>query len=388
MAAQRFASGRRHKVMRILIGIALIGIVGFGVGAALLRTDDPDRLVVHEWGTITTRHAPDGTPDGRLNRIDSADVLPSFVHRFEPDVTRDDSSRALGKSPLVPGRPDITMRLETPVIYFYPPDRGRMRPFDVSVRFRGGVLNEFYPSARASLEVDVDRVNAKRERGLGLAWDGKMLDNYVVGALGWSGIALNDNVRIPQTDHHAWLAPRHVRSTGVAVPGGEGERYLFYRGVAHLDAPVQTQRLGNEVVLRAPRRAFWLDSGRATISKAWLVDVKAGGAVAFRDLGQLAFSREDGGATLASARLFGSGDHSAIGAATLRASMNRALVDAGLFEDEADAMLETRRESYFNTPGLRIFYLVPDEWIAYHLPLSISEPAVVTRVIIGRIDLR
>jgi hypothetical protein len=78
-------------------------------------------LVVHEWGTITTIHSASGQPHGGLNRIDASDVLPDFVHRYEPEQTGQDPAKAFGKSPLVPGRPDVTMRLETPVIYFHPP---------------------------------------------------------------------------------------------------------------------------------------------------------------------------------------------------------------------------------------------------------------------------
>src|SRR5690349_15693297 len=82
-------------------------------------------LVVHEWGTVTTIHAASGQPQTGLNRIDAADVLPDFVHRYEPAHTRHDPAQQFAKSPLVPGRPDVTMRLETPVIYFHPPAGGK-----------------------------------------------------------------------------------------------------------------------------------------------------------------------------------------------------------------------------------------------------------------------
>lgn len=68
-------------------------------------------LVIHEWGTITTHHRADGTPEGRLNRIDDSEVLPLFVHKFEPEQTSSDSNHNSGKSQLVPGRPDVIMRL-------------------------------------------------------------------------------------------------------------------------------------------------------------------------------------------------------------------------------------------------------------------------------------
>src|SRR5918999_3020224 len=128
----------------------LLGIVG------VRGAERVSPLVVHEWGTITTRHAPDGTPEGRLNRISKSEVLPAFVHRYEPPTTKDDPEKSLTKSPLTPGRPDVTMRLETPVVYFYPPAGSASVPsFDVGVEFRGGIVNEFYPRGEPSVEVDV-----------------------------------------------------------------------------------------------------------------------------------------------------------------------------------------------------------------------------------------
>ena len=68
-------------------------------------------------------------------------------------------------------------------------------------------------------------------------------------------------------------------------------------------------------------------------------------------------------------------------------TMKRALVTAGLYDHEAEALLETWKGSYFRASGLRLFYLVPNEWLDHFLPLRISTPNVLTRVIVGRIDL-
>src|SRR5687768_7310874 len=112
-------------------------------------------LVVHEWGTITTIHDFAGKPQTGLNKIDASEVLPDFVHRYEPEHTRHDPAKVFAKSPLVPGRPDVTMRLETPIIYFHPPAGTKYEtPIDVEVNFRGGILNEFYPAAEAAVRVD------------------------------------------------------------------------------------------------------------------------------------------------------------------------------------------------------------------------------------------
>jgi hypothetical protein len=372
---------KRLSVSLLALGL-LLGIL------AVCGAERTSPLMVHEWGTITTRHAPGGTPEGRLNRISESEVLPAFVHRYEPPATQDKPEKSLGKSPLTPGRPDVTMRLETPVLYFYPPANSTsVPPFDVSVTFRGGIVNEFYPRADASVEVDVDRVNAKIEAGHLKSWDGAVLNNYVTGGLRWRGLSLKETVAIPRTSSHAWLAPRRVRSTGVATASGEGERYLFYRGVAHLDALVQTELSATEVRLRAPRRLHWMPAPSMTIGNLWLVDIRADGSAAFREYTQIGIAKDGASRELRRIPLFAGTDYTTGNLGALRRSMKQALVTAGLFEDEAEAMLETWNESYFGTPGLRIFYTVPDEWLSYFLPLQISVPHELKRVLVGRIDL-
>jgi len=71
----------------------------------------------------------------------------------------------------------------------------------------------------------------------------------------------------------------------------------------------------------------------------------------------------------------------------LRKPMKRSLIAGGLYTSEAEALLETWDPSYFRAPGLRLLYLVPNEWIAYYLPLTITAPHELKRVIVGRIDL-
>ena len=378
------------KRTRLGVSLALVlGIVGVrGAEPASSASRGPAPLVVHEWGTITTRHRPNGMPVGRLNRISQSDVLPTFVHRYEPAPTKDDPENSFEKSPLVPGRPDVTMRLETPVLYFYPPaGSASLPPFDVRVDFRGGIVNEFYPRAEASVEVDVERVNAKITAGYIKSWDGKVLNNYVVGGLRWNGLSLRDTVPIPRTSSHAWLAPRRVRSTGVLTDSGEGERYLFYRGVAHLDALVQTRLSANEVRLRAPRRLHWMRSPSMTIGNLWLVDIRPDRSAAFREYSRIGIEKNAASRELQRIPLFSEKDYTSRSLGELREAMKRALVAAGLFDDEAEAMLETWKESYFRTPGLRIFYTVPNEWLSYFLPIQISVPHELTRVLVGRIDL-
>jgi hypothetical protein len=71
----------------------------------------------------------------------------------------------------------------------------------------------------------------------------------------------------------------------------------------------------------------------------------------------------------------------------LRRELGDVLVAEGLFKDEAQAMLETWQLSYFESEGVRLFFVLPPSWTDAHLPLSISAPADITRVMLGRVEL-
>ena len=110
------------------------------------------------------------------------------------------------------------------------------------------------------------------------------------------------------------------------------------------------------------------------------------GVVAFREHGPVTLVKEKPGMELGHIRRFTDADYKAEGVKLLRASLKRALLKQGLYADEAEAMLNTWKASYFEKPGLRLFYVVPREWTDYFLPLTISVPARVNRAIVGRID--
>jgi hypothetical protein len=373
--------------MKWIATLSTAGIVSAMFAGRFTAAKSP--LIVHEWGTITTRHAPDGTPRGRLNHVSGADTLPNFVYRYEPDATSRDPNTSLVKTSLVAGRTDVTMRLETPVMYFYAP-RGAttVPPFDVDVHFRGGILNEFYPRGDASVALDSDLLDGSSAPGpAGSRWNGAVLDSNVVGRLRWRGVSLRDSVSVRPTTSHVWLAPRRVHAAGVAAISGEAERYLFYRGVAHLDALVQTALSGADVRLRAPKDLGWMREPSMTIPKLWLVEVRTDGSAAYRAHDAITIARSGPSADVGRLGLFARGEFGPGKLDELRASMKRALIAAGLYDDEAEAMLETWGDSYFHHPGLRLFYIVPAAWVNYHLPVEISAPHEMTRVLVGRIDL-
>ena len=347
-------------------------------------------MVIHEWGTITTVHAADGTPQGGLNKIEESEVLPPFVHRYEPESTRFDPKKKLVKAPLVPGRPDVTLRLETPVIYFHPPAGKQYdTPIDVAVQFRGGVINEFYPNAAASVRLDTARISEKISAGvIPRQWTGEVLNNFVVGSLAWKGVKLHDTVSAPLTQDPVWLAPRDVQAASVFLPdSGEGERYLFYRGVGALPALLQTRLKSGQITVSAPANLVWLEADSVALPNVWHVDVRENHTIAFREHGALTLHKAQAGKEVGRFKRFSNSDYAAANLQGLRASLKAALIKDGLFADEAEAMLNTWKHSYFEKPGLRVFYLVPRVWTDHFLPLTFSVPARVNRVIVGRIDL-
>jgi hypothetical protein len=202
-----------------------------------------------------------------------------------------------------------------------------------------------------------------------------------MGQLKWNGLRLGSesSAQPPQTSERVWLAPRNVASTPITTADGkEAEKYLFYRGVGHLDAPlvVRQQDRRVHVALRSGENAPILKG----IPASWLVRVFPDGRVWY-----LAF----GGKSAAQASLQLPADEAASHAnlKALQAALRDALIAQGLFGDEAQAMIETWELSYFKSEGLRVFSLLPRSWTDHYLTVSLSTAASITRVMLGRVEL-
>jgi hypothetical protein len=69
------------------------------------------------------------------------------------------------------------------------------------------------------------------------------------------------------------------------------------------------------------------------------------------------------------------------------AELERILIARGLYPKEAQAMLNTWRDSWFKE-GTRLFYIVPAKMIESILPLDINpKPTGIVRVFVGRVEL-
>jgi len=326
-------------------------------------------VAVHEWGTFTSLQDEEGRTLSGINTDD--EPVPAFVHDVSRGLLIHPSINApIGASKGVnASRQDVTMRLETPVLYVHAPEDFQAS-FGVKVEFRGGWLTQFYPEARS----ECPGLKPEQE-GFG-----KLLPE-AVGSLEWTGVTLApENARGPKTSDRVWLAPREVTARMLSTPKGESERFLFYRGVGNLDAPLQAIRntAGVEIRPHGPM-------GRK-VRKLWLVEILPNGTAAFRPVPTSGANAE----RLAAAPDFRREEFTAYAVEQLRAAMKTALVEEGLFDDEAEAMLNTWQISYFKSAGLRLFFITPPEWNEAILPLTLSgfpEETKITRVMVGRIEL-
>lgn len=336
-----------------------------------------EKWAVHEWGTFTALQDETGRAIGGINTDD--EPVPPFVHQLDERLLLRPSDVPPKFNKGAPAcHPDVTMRLETPVIYFHPPaSEPGIQPVSVVVKFRGGWLTEFYPDAVAEAPGIVNRTNGFPH-----------LLSTTTSSLAWNGLQAGGDWPLTNTSAHVWTSPRAVRAASVLATNGESEKFLFYRGIAHIDAPLRITRDAKAGELRFHGQLEDLPAGKPLeIHSLWLVDIHPGGKVAFRPLPPLSVDDNPDTVLPSTPASFAPGDYSPDNLEKLKASLLAALVAEGLYDDEARALLNTWEVSYFKSPGLRVFFTVPREWTDYHLPLEISRPADIRRVMVGRIEL-
>jgi hypothetical protein len=338
-------------------------------------------LIVHEWGTFTSLQDENGEAITGINTDD--EPVPDFVHRIahllllSPNEARNRFSQGV---PFC--HPDVIMRLETPVIYFHPRKAGpKLERLSVNVKFQGGWLSEFYPHAIAV----APGLEGNQNRGQPYRF-GPLRTN-AVGTLDWHNLQVGGDWPLTNTTEHVWLAPRNVRAALVRTTNGESEKFLFYRGVANLKAPLRISfdSKSDHLVFRGQLE---MPSAKPlVIPNLWLVHIRSDGDLAFRTLPALTLNSGSSRFLAHTPAAFERKEFTSRNLARLRADLLEALMKDGLFRDEAEALLNTWQLSYFKSPGLRVFFIVPPEWTDHYLPLTISAPAQVDRVMVGRIEL-
>jgi hypothetical protein len=191
----------------------------------------------------------------------------------------------------------------------------------------------------------------------------------LTGGIEWRSIQVQPDVSpaLPiESGTSRYYAARATDATPLAV-GEQHEKFLFYRGVGTFPVPLSVRLTGGGKIAVENR-------GHDTVPSAILFESR-GGRLGYRNAGAIADS-----VTLDPPSLDGS-------FAVLRHDLETALIAQGLFSREAQAMVETWRDSWFEE-GSRLIYIVPARAIDAALPLQIEPvPSQVARVFVGRIEL-
>lgn len=156
------------------------------------------------------------------------------------------------------------------------------------------------------------------------------------------------------------------------------ERFLFYRGVGHINSPLRAIRKGNWLSIQAATAPPGSPQ-IAGVAKLWLADFRSNGSCAFRTIADPRIKPGTNRQIALVPSHFAQADFSRKNLAKLRLSMHQELVTQGLYPDEADALLNTWQASYFKSGGERLFFIVPRPWTNYFLPLKITPGPLLTR---------
>lgn len=326
------------------LGGATVVLLGTLLGSSF-RAQEKDTdpgLVAHEWGTFTSIAGNDGLAV-RWLPLSGPNDLPGFVEHL----------RSAGFKLGVAG----TVRMETPVIYFYSTHRTNV---SVHVAFSKGLITEWYPHA--------DSVQPSEP-----LTDVSLYQRDPAGTISWDSVTVDPDgaEKYPEEGRAShYYAARATNASPLSVPakgGAQREKFLFYRGVSTFSVPMSARVLQDGRLLAG-------NSGGEAIPQAIFFE-RRGERMGYRVVGALPNS-----AIVAPPELDSDIE-------TLSSELENVLTAQGLFTEEAHAMVQTWRDSWFEE-GSRLLYIVPRAFVDSVLPLTIQpEPANTVRVFVGRLEV-
>jgi hypothetical protein len=310
----------------------------------------PSDLTVHEWGTFTSVAGEDGTAI-EWDALGCKNDLPEFVNDYG---YRGFKWRLQG-----------TVRMETPVIYFY---SSHELDAHVKVEFPQGLITEWYPQADYEVYQKSGIDGSMRQLPANLRGIDTSLRS-LTGAIEWKSIKVQPGTTptLPvESGPSRYYAARQTGATPISVRG-QHEKFLFYRGVGNFPVPLSARVSGDGKIVVENR-------GHESVPSAILFENHEG-RMGYRTAGAIGDAL-----TLNAPRLDGSFPQ-------LRQDLEAALIAQGLYPAEAQAMVETWRDSWFEE-GSRLIYIVPASAVDAALPLQVDPaPAQTVRVFVGRIEL-
>ena len=294
-------------------------------------------LIAHEWGTFTSLAGENGLALEWRPLAGTSD-LPGFVHTIT-NPQRGRRHNYTDKRNL-----EAFVRMETPVIYFY---ADREMVVSTKVEFPSGKITEWYPQARfISGGIDWGRFTVLPQAAVALPTEARDSHYYPARETDAAILRVCGNKDTPKESQY--------------------EKFLFYRGVGNFTLPIAAKLDGDRLLLK--------NTGRATISQA-IVFSNRNGTARYQ-----IFDLRNNEAVLDVSALTRTKD-------TLELDIENLLRAENLYAKEAQAMIKTWRDSWFEE-GLRVFYILPRQLTDAVLPMQIDpQPSELVRVLVGRTEL-
>jgi hypothetical protein len=376
-----------------------VGGASSGGGAATMGSDvggsPPNQysgrgFVVHEWGTDTIVVGSDGSLQRGLHHEE--EDLPAFVY------DRIKAATLLGVAP----SPSVTIKMETPVTYFYSDVPRTVR---AAVSFPKGVLTQWYPAVTSFLP-PIAAPTAMSPSSQLLGYADPVLDptfpfasdlcrtkfgTVGSGLLDWGSVSVlardaNVAAQLPLAalDEFSWSYARDVAANPVQIANGETERFLFYRGLGNFELPLQIKVTGPGIGELGGNPIVLKNGLSEAIGPVFMMNVAKDEAIFSQFSGGIA---PGGELSVSLPALYGTSPLDTY-SDRLSEAVTGALDDTGLYHDEAVAMVNTWKRQWFRTPGQRLLYIIPQTWTDASIPLTIEpKPDTMLRVMLIRVEL-
>ena len=353
------------------------------------RAADND-YVAHEWGTFTSIQGGDGVLLD-WNGVATSD-LPPFVY----DWSRAGLQR-FSPLMLLKGGLSSRQRMETPVIYFY---AKKPLSLDVAVQFPKGTITEWFPQAAevgpsfrppgrvvAALDNAATRAGVNPNPTLAALLGDPPVTNSVIRWKNFTVLPAKQNATLANqlpvsTRPSHYFAARETDAAFVRVdsleqtnPAPEIEKFLFYRGVGNFPSPLK-------VTMNEQGAIAVTNAGGQPLKHLFAVAIHGDRATVV-PLGNLESSQ-----TLSTRLEQPDSKPAGDTIKNLRKQMADALEAEGLYRAEAEAMVNTWRDAWFEDQGVRILYILPRAWTDATLPITLTpQPSELVRVMVGRAEV-
>jgi hypothetical protein len=341
------------------------------------------KLEVHEWGTFTILQGSDGKAIPWYQAPQKLVDLPPFVQQ---------QIGAFSKArPFFISDGLDSVRMETPVLYFYPEKAMDVR---VAANFPTGRITEVFPPVAFQFNSGPSQAlwrgtllppDAAEKSRVPIATGEK--GRHYAAARAVPGAWLYSQIT-PQTEAALKRAKEAQKKNDrpAALPVEPIDHFIFYRGAGKAENfPIRA------VEQEAPGTYKLSSFYHQTIPKLFALRVADGKSTwtAIDQLNQVKYDSKAQKTLNQQDLVFPEATNSTEEvAAELRDAMVAALHAEGLTMDEAKAMVATWDNLWFTDPGTRVLALLPQSYADQMVPLQISpKPTKIERVFVARLEL-